>query len=215
MLFRRLKLIIFILCVIPLLNGCRVVFVEESKDDQFAHNPDKEITLDTNVQLYRNKLLIRGESNLPVGATLEFHLKPYQDDVNTLQLEQYAIEPRNKISASGTSKIGKNEKIESIYLSRPDESKRYRLEVVFDPRNQPKEVQEKFGTIGELIVYSKGITSVDEESDKVTVIKKVVNINKVVELNGIGAKLSLTSLKELKEAKPLERLKLTTSSINY
>ncbi len=211
MLFRRLKLVIFILCVIPLLNGCRVVWVEESKDEKFEHNTDKEITLDTKVQLYRNKLLIRSESNLPVGATLEFHLKPYQDDVDTLKFEDYAVEPQNKVSSSGTSKIRKDGKMESIFVSRPDEGKRYRLEVVFDPRNQPKDVQERFGTLGELMVFSKGVTTVVDDTEKVTVIKKVVNINYVDGPNGMGSKLSLVSLKELKEANILEKLQLTTS----
>ncbi|MGD6803925.1 hypothetical protein FZC79_22565 [Rossellomorea vietnamensis] len=205
-------MIIFILCVIPLLNGCRVVWVDESKDEKFEHNPDKEITLDTNVKLYRNKLLIRSESNLPVGTTLEFHLKPYQDDVDTIKFENYDLEPQDEVSASGTSKIREDGKMESIFVSRPDEGKRYRLEVVFDPRNQSKDVQERFGTRGELMVFSKGVTTVAEGSEKVTIIKKVVNIKKVGEPNGIGAKLSLASLKELKEANFLEKIQLTTSS---
>jgi hypothetical protein len=213
MLIRRLKLVIFIVCVIPLLNGCRVVWFEESKDEKLEHNPDKEITLDTDVQLYRNKLLIRSESNLPVGATLEFQLKPYQDDVDTIKFENYDLEPQDKVSASGTSKIiSKDGKMESMFVSRPDEGKRYRLEVVFDPRNQSKDIQERFGTLGELMVFSKGVTTVVEGSEKVTVIKKVVNINKVDGPGGFRAKLSLASLKELKEADFLEKLQLTTSS---
>lgn len=196
MLVRRLKLLIFILCVIPLLNGCRVVWFEESKDEEFDYNPDKEITIDSKVQIYRNKLMIRGESNLPEGAILEFNLKPYQEEATAFQVETYAVEPEDKISASGTSKIGEGGTIEGTFVKRPDDTKRYRLEVVFDPRKQTENIQQSYGPLGESIALSDGIISLTDQSIKVTVIKKYVNLLKSEEPNGMMANLNFTSLKK-------------------
>jgi hypothetical protein len=205
----RLYLVFLILCLTPLLNGCRIVIMDDTTDELFKLNSDKELILETNVHVYRNKLLIRGESTLPAGAKVEFLLKPYHDDLPVLKLENYAVEPKDETIESGTTEVGKDGNLDSLFISRPDETKRYRLEVVFDPRKQGKEIQKKYGAAGESLPSIEGKITVTGKSGKVAMIQKVININKLGEPNGLMARLRLASLKELRKANFAEKLELT------
>ncbi|MCA1054139.1 hypothetical protein LCM10_04000 [Rossellomorea aquimaris] len=202
-----MKWIVCLILMIPLLSGCRVILFDENSHELFK--PEEAVTLEAFVQIYRNKLLLRGESNLPEGAIVEFRLNPYRDDASSLNIENYKAETLEQIADSAISKVGRDGKLASIYLQRPDESKRYRLEAVFDPRRQDEEVQESFGAAGERLPPSSGRVTVLEQKDKTFQIQKVININKVDEPNGLMAKMRLAPLKELRGANFVEKLELT------
>ncbi|XXM72471.1 hypothetical protein ACQ0QQ_00800 [Lysinibacillus sphaericus] len=183
--------------------------MEKIPDESLKLNTKEELVFETYVHIYRNRLLIRGESNLPAGASVELNLRPYPDDSPLLKLENYAIEPEDKIAVSGIMKVGKDGEVESLFISRPDETKRYRLEAVFDPRKQNEDIQEKYGASGESLPVGSGMISVIDNKRKVSMIQKVININSIDQPNGIMSNLRLASLKELKEANFAEKLALT------
>ncbi|MDX8342182.1 hypothetical protein [Rossellomorea sp. YZS02] len=196
----RRKWIIVILCFIPLIAGCRVILVDESKDksevEQIVQKPNEELKLDAKAQLFKKSLLIRGETTLPKGAVVDVQLKPYPDDATSLQIIRTAVEPLDTIASSGSVKVKKDGTMESITIPRPSENQRYRLEIVLDPRKQNKDVQEILGPLGENLTTSSGSTPLTEESKDITTIKKYANIMKREEPDGFMAKLDLVPFEQ-------------------
>ncbi len=196
----RRKWIIVMLCVIPMIAGCRVILVDESKEksevEQVVEKPSEALKLDAKAQLFKKSLLIRGETTLPKGAVVDVQLKPYPDDATSLQIIRTAVEPLDTIASSGTMKVKKDGTMESITMPRPSENKRYRLEIVFDPRKQNEDVQEILGSLGENLTTSIGSTPLTEESKDITTIKKYANIMKREEPDGFMAKLDLVPFEQ-------------------
>ncbi|CAN7286989.1 hypothetical protein [Rossellomorea sp. LjRoot5] len=194
----RYKRIILILCLFPLLNGCRVIVFDESKEEQkvekIIQSPSENWKLDAKVQVFKKSLLIRSETTLPKGAIVDVQLKPYPDDATSLQIIRTAVEPLDTVASSGTVKVKKDGTIESITIPRPDENKRYRLEIILDPRKQDEDVQEAIGPFGEKLSNSDGNISITEKSQDITFLKKFANIMKREEPDGFMAKINLVAL---------------------
>jgi hypothetical protein len=197
---RLRKWIIVMLCVIPMMSGCRVIVVEDSKKknevEQVVQKPSEALKLDAKVQVFKKSLLIRGETTLPKGSVVDVQLKPYPDDATSLQIIRNSIEPLDTVTSSETVKVKKDGAIESISIPRPDENKRYRLEIVLDPRKQSEVVQEALGPLGENLSNSDGNVSITEKSQDITFLKKYANIMKREEPDGFMAKINLVSLDE-------------------
>lgn len=196
----RRKWVMVMLCVLPMIAGCRVILVDESKEksevEQVVQRPSEALKLDAKVQLFKKSLLIRGETTLPKGAIVDVQLKPYPDDATSLQIIRNAIEPLDTVASSGIVKVKKDGTIESITIPRPDENKRYRLEIVLDPRNQNEDVTKSLGPLGENLSNSDGNVSITEKSQDITFLKKYANIMKREEPDGFMAKLDLVALEE-------------------
>ncbi|MCA0147271.1 hypothetical protein LCD52_00560 [Rossellomorea vietnamensis] len=196
----RRKWIIAMLCVMPVMAGCRVIVVDESKEKsevkQVVHKSSEALKLDAKVQVFKKSLLIRSETTLPKGAIVDVQLKPYPDDATSLQIIRTAVEPLDTVASSGTVKVKKDGIIESITIPRPDENKRYRLEILVDPRKQNEDVQEALGPLGENLSNSEGNVSITEKSQDITFLKKYANIMKREEPDGFMAKLDLVALDE-------------------
>ncbi|MBW3111686.1 hypothetical protein KYJ26_07590 [Bacillus sp. MCCB 382] len=196
----RRKWVMAMLCVIPLIAGCRVIVVDESKEtskvEQVVQKPSEALKLDAKAQLFKKSLLIRGETTLPEGAIIDVQLKPYPDDATSLQIIRTVVEPLDTIASSGTVKVKKDGTMESITIPRPSENKRYRLEIVLDPRKQNEDVQEILGPLGENLTTSSGSTPLTEESKDITTIKKYANIMKREEPDGFMAKLDLVAFEQ-------------------
>ena len=196
----RYKQIIIILCLLPLLNGCRVIVFDEKKEERkaekFVHNPNNEVQVNATVQLFKKKLLVRGETTLPKGTVIDVQLKPYPESATSLQIVRNTVDPLDSVAASGIIKVKKDGTLESITVTRPGEDKRYRLEIVLDPRKQNKDVQTVLGPLGENIGNSDGHVSVTQETEEITLIKKFANIMKREEPDGFMSKIDLTALKE-------------------
>ncbi len=194
------KWVIAMLCVLPMIAGCRVILVDESKEksevEQVVQMHGEALKLDATVQLFKKSLLLRGETTLPKGAVVGVQLKPYPDDATSLQIIRNAIEPLNTVASSGTVRVKKDGTIESITIPRPDENKRYRLEIFIDPRKQDENVQEALGPHGENLSNSDGNVSITEKSQDNTFLKKYANIMKREEPDGFMAKINLVALDE-------------------
>ncbi|OXS59604.1 hypothetical protein B1B00_11810 [Bacillus sp. DSM 27956] len=188
------------LCVLPMIAGCRVILVDESKEksevEQVVQRPSEALKLDSKVQLFKKSLLIRGETTLPKGAVMDVQLKPYPNDATSLQIIRNAIEPLDTVASSGIVKVKKDGTIESITIPRPDENKRYRLEIVLDPRKQNEDVTKSLGPLGENLSNSDGKVSITEKSQDITFLKKYANIMKREEPDGFMAKINLVALDE-------------------
>lgn len=196
----RRKWVLVMLCVLPMIAGCRVILVDESKEksevEQVVQRPSEALKLDAKVQLFKKSLLIRGETTLPKGAVMDVQLKPYPNDATSLQIIRNAIEPLDTVASSGIVKVKKDGTIESITIPRPDENKRYRLEIVLDPRKQNEDVQEDLGPLGKNLSNSDGNVSITEKSQDITFLKKYANIMKREEPDGFMAKINLVALDE-------------------
>ena len=199
----RYKRIILILCLLPLLNGCRVIVFDESKEKQkvekVVQNPSENWKMDAKVQLFKKSLLIRGETTLPKGSIVDVHLNPYPDDATSLQIIRTAVEPLDTVASSGTVKVKKDGTIESITIPRPSENKRYRLEIILDPSKQKEDIQKILGSLGENLSNSDGSVTLTNESENITTIKKYANIMKREEPDGFMAKLDLVAFDHLDE----------------
>ncbi|UXH44087.1 hypothetical protein N5C46_21025 [Rossellomorea vietnamensis] len=169
---------------------------EKSEVEQVVQRPSEALKLDAKVQLFKKSLLIRGETTLPKGAVMDVQLKPYPNDATSLQIIRNAIEPLDTVASSGIVKVKKDGTIESITIPRPDENKRYRLEIVLDPRKQNEDVQEDLGPLGKNLSNSDGNVSITEKSQDITFLKKYANIMKREEPDGFMAKINLVALDE-------------------
>jgi hypothetical protein len=145
------------------LTGCRVVLDDKTLDEEKAPEIANEIakgnegiTLNSFVQYDPNRLIIRGQTNLPQGTVLQAGLQEFpggveHDDVingKIEPLEEYALEEEGEVDEDSSF---------LIVLKRLDTSKRYQVSLRFSPEIQPPEVQEKFGASGEMIGSSEGV----------------------------------------------------------
>ncbi|WP_456272946.1 hypothetical protein [Bacillus sp. AK031] len=167
--------LITVLLVLALLTGCRVVLVDktlqaEEKAPEIAEG-NEVIALDGNVQYDPNRLIIRGQTNLPQGTVLQSGLQEFpggveHDDVlagKVEPVEEYTLEEQGEVNEDGSF---------LIVLNRQDTSKRYQVSLRFSPEIQPAEVQGKYGEFGERIGSSDGVYKYEVNGTPVTGIAK-------------------------------------------
>ncbi|EDL65438.1 hypothetical protein [Bacillus sp. SG-1] len=158
MLKKTIKLVLF-LFVLLLLTACRVVWVDETleqkKSPEVARGKET-ILLEATVQYNRNRLVIRGQTNLPEGAVIHSGVKQYPDGAEQLDVINGVIEPLDEYILEKTSETSEDGSF-LIVLERPDTEKQYQLSVRFLPELQPAAIQNTYGKTGENIGSSEGV----------------------------------------------------------
>ncbi|PFA63259.1 hypothetical protein CN378_19785 [Bacillus sp. AFS015802] len=165
-----------IICL-TLLTGCRVILTQEAAEEK----PIKPqiVKIDATVNLKSQKIIVRGNTTLPPGTSLELRLKPYSDSATREEIEPYSIDPEDTVMASAGAKVMEDGSIELTVLKRPDPAKRYRLDLLFRPDRQPDDVK-----LRENIEDSEGFASLQVDGETVTGLLMHVNIFKEDELFG-------------------------------
>jgi hypothetical protein len=162
-----------------ILSGCRIEWAAEPelKANQSA---GKVVKLDGRVNLSSKELIIEGKTNLPKNAVIYASIKEYGDLSSKYgTIIRWQAEASPDITAEGTGKVDKDGNY-TITLPRKDPSKRYLLEVLFNPALQPLKIQEIYGLEGENMKLVAGMTKVDT----VTVVSRVAPIVSITDPNG-------------------------------
>ncbi|WP_409252366.1 hypothetical protein V1502_20105 [Bacillus sp. SCS-153A] len=167
MLKKAVKLLTSVIVLI-LLTACRVVWVDETLEKQKSPEIAKgkeTITLEATVQYNRNRLVIRGQTNLPEGAVIHSGVKQYPDNEEYLDVINGVVEPLDEYILEETGETSDDGSF-LIVLERPDTEKQYQLSVRFLPELQPDAIRSKYGKAGENIGSSEGVY--EYETDGVT-----------------------------------------------
>ncbi|MBH9967233.1 hypothetical protein [[Bacillus] enclensis] len=174
----KLAFILLIMSTL-LLAGCRIEW-DAAPEVKTKQNTGKLVKLDGKVNLKSNELIIEGKSNLPKNSVIYASIKEYGDLSSKYgAIIHWQAEASAEITAEGTGKVDKDGNY-SITLPRKDPSKRYLLEVLFNPALQPLKIQEIYGINGENMKLIVGMTKVDN----VTVVSRVVPILSITDPNG-------------------------------
>jgi hypothetical protein len=171
----------FILLIIStlLLAGCRIEW-DATPAVKTKQNTGKLVKLEGKVNLKSTELIIEGTSNLPKNSIIYASIKEYGDLSSKYgTIIHWQAEASAKIIAEGTGKVDKGGNY-SITLPRKDPSKRYLMEVLFNPALQPLNIQEIYGMNGEKMKLVDGMTKVDD----VRVLSRVVPIVSITDPNG-------------------------------
>ncbi|MCA1055952.1 hypothetical protein LCM10_13220 [Rossellomorea aquimaris] len=178
----RLVCILFITSVL-FLSGCRVDWNAEP-ELKSKQNTGKVVKLDGKVNLKSTELIIEGTSNLPKDTVIYASIKEYGDLSSKYgTIIRWQAEASAEVAAEGTGTVDKDGNY-SITLPRNDPSKRYLLEVMFNPKLQPKKFQEIYGITGENLAIVMGMTKISYNGDTVTVITRVAPIVSITDPNG-------------------------------
>jgi hypothetical protein len=162
-----------------ILSGCRIEWAAEP-ELKANQNTGKLVKLDGKVNLKSTELVIEGTTNLPKNSVIYASIKEYGDLSSKYgTIIHWQAEASTEITAEGTGAIDKEGNY-SITLPRKDPSKRYLLEVLFNPALQPLKIQEIYGLKGENIKLAVGMTKVDT----VTVVSRVAPIVSITDPNG-------------------------------
>jgi hypothetical protein len=164
--------------LLSLLSGCRVIFKEEASVNEKQVKPQK-VMLNASVTLKSQKIIIRGDSSLPSGSVLYVMLKPYDENAPLEEIEPYQVEPDDIAVASAIAKVDKEGSIELTVLKRPDPSQRYRLDLMFIPDKQPKDIK-----LGENLKNNESYTKIHENGKTLSGLLMYVNIFKEDEFFG-------------------------------
>ncbi|OIU69613.1 hypothetical protein [Rossellomorea aquimaris] len=146
------------LSLLFILSGCRVVLVDETLEQAEAEPEPKgkePISLQSKVQFSTNKLVFRGETDLPKGAVIEASLTEYPETVTLQQVMNAEAEPLAETKVSETGEIGEDGTF-LIVMKRSDPQKRYQVSVQFRPELQPQAVKDLYGETGEYIGGGEG-----------------------------------------------------------
>jgi hypothetical protein len=146
------------LSLLFLLSGCRVVLVDETLKQAEAEPEPKgkePISLQSKVQFKNNKLVFRGQTDLPEGAVIEASLTEYPDTATLQQVMNAEVEPAMETKVSETGKVADDGTF-LIVMKRSDPQKRYQVSVQFRPELQPQPVKDRYGETGENIGVSEG-----------------------------------------------------------
>ena len=156
---------LLLLSVMVLLAGCRVVWVDETLDQKKSPEVAKgkeTIILEATVQYNRNRLVIRGQTNLPEGAVIYAGVKQYPDDAEQLDVINGVIEPHDGYILEEQGETSEDGSF-LIVLERPDTEKQYQLSVQFLPELQPENIQSTYGKTGENIGSSEGVYEYEKD----------------------------------------------------
>ncbi|XXM70845.1 hypothetical protein ACQ0QQ_14125 [Lysinibacillus sphaericus] len=166
--YRRLTVVA--LSLLFLLAGCRVVLVDETLE-QAKSEPEPKgkepISLQGNVQFNKNKLVFRGETDLPEGGVIEASLTEYPDTATLQQVMNAEAEPAAETKISETGEVGKDGTF-LIVMKRSDPQKRYQVSVQFRPELQPPAVKDQYGEKGENIGGGEGVFNYELDQSKMT-----------------------------------------------
>lgn len=167
MLMNTVKLMIALIALL-LLTACRVVWVDETLEQKKSPEVAKgkeTILLEATVQYNRNRLVIRGQTNLTEGAVIHSGVKQYPDDAEHLDVINGVVEPLDGYILEETGETSEDGSF-LIVLDRPDTEKQYQLSVRFLPELQPDAIRSKYGKAGENIGSSEGVY--EYETDGIT-----------------------------------------------
>ncbi|RBP03393.1 hypothetical protein [Rossellomorea aquimaris] len=165
--------------LLGLLTGCRVVFTEEASLKEEKPVKPQKVMLNASVTLKSQKIIIRGDSSLPSGSVLYVMLKPYDENATREEIEPYLVEPDDVAVTSEVAKVDKEGSIELTVLKRPDPSQRYRLDLMFIPDKQPKDIK-----LGENLKNNESYTKIQENGKTLSGLLLHVNIFKEDEFFG-------------------------------
>ncbi|OIU70408.1 hypothetical protein [Rossellomorea aquimaris] len=171
----------FILLIMStlLLAGCRIEW-DATPAVKTKQNTGKLVKLDGKVNLKSTELIIEGTTNLPKNSIIYASIKEYGDLSSKYgAIIHWQAEASAEITAEGTGKVDKDGNY-TITVPRKDPSKRYLMEVLFNPALQPLNIQEIYGLNGENMKLITGMTKVDD----VTVVSRVVPIVSITDPNG-------------------------------
>ncbi len=158
------------LSLLFLLSGCRVVLVDETLGQAEAEPEPKgkePISLQSKVQFSTNKLVFRGETDLPEGAVIEASLTEYPETVTLQQVMNAEAEPLAETKVSETGEVGKDGTF-LIVMKRSDPQKRYQVSVQFRPELQPPAVKDQYGEKGENIGGGEGVFNYELDQSEMT-----------------------------------------------
>ncbi|MGM0842904.1 MAG: hypothetical protein ACQEWE_19385 [Bacillota bacterium] len=165
--------------LLSLLSGCRIVFTEEASVKEEKPVKPQKVMLNATVTLKSQKIIIRGDSSLPPGSVLYVMLKPYDETAPREEIEPYQVEPDDVAVTSAVAKVDKEGSIELTVLKRPDPSQRYRLDLMFIPDKQPKDIK-----LGENLKNNESYTNIQENGKTLSGLLLHVNIFKEDEFFG-------------------------------
>jgi hypothetical protein len=166
-----------------LLSGCRIDWAAEPKL-KANQNAGKVVKLDGKVNLKSLELVIEGTTNLPKNAVIYASIKEYGDLSSKYgSIIRWQAEASTEITAEGMGTVDKNGNY-AITLPRKDHSKRYLLEVMFNPKLQPLKIQEIYGIEGENMALVNGMSKIDVRGETVTVLTRVAPIVSITDPNG-------------------------------
>ncbi|MGG4547740.1 hypothetical protein ABER02_08105 [Rossellomorea marisflavi] len=177
-----LVLTILILCMLPILSGCRVVAFEGLKENEpkKKESTAKEVMVDfnPNLVLLGPKMVVRGETSLPEGTVVTVQIKPFSDSVGYLSIVNEGAEPLDEIKDGKDVKVEKTREFGPVAFPRAasEQDKRFRIEALIDPRKQPEEVRNLLGSNGEHIKDSRGMKTVEDEDAEVVMIRKYADV---------------------------------------
>ncbi|WGG46879.1 hypothetical protein [Rossellomorea sp. DA94] len=163
------------LVLLSLLSSCRISFTA-AKENQ-PHKP-QNIMMDASVSFKPHQIIIRGDTDLPQGSVLYIMLKPYDETVSLEEIQTYQVEPED-IALASTAKVGKEGSIELTVLKWPDPNKRYRLDLMFIPDNQPEDIK-----LGENLITNEDYIEISENGKTLTGLLLYVNVLKEDEVIG-------------------------------
>ncbi|MFL8936200.1 hypothetical protein ACKA06_05305 [Rossellomorea oryzaecorticis] len=158
------------LSLLFLLSGCRVVLVDETLKQAEAEPEPKgkePISLQSKVQFSKDKLVFRGETDLPQGAVIEASLTEYPDTVTLLQVMNAEAEPVAETKVSETGETGEDGTF-LIVMKRSDPQKRYQVSIQFRPELQPTAVKDQYGEKGENIGGGEGVFNYELDQSEMT-----------------------------------------------
>lgn len=173
---RRFRVAVTLMILSALfLSGCRIEWAAEP-ELKANQNAGKVVKLDGKVNLKSEELVIEGTSNLPKNSVIYASIKEYGDLSSKYgTIIHWQAEASTEITAEGTGTVDKEGNY-SITLPRKDPSKRYLLEVMFNPMLQPLKIQEIYGVNGENMALVMGMIKINYEGEMVPVITRVAPI---------------------------------------
>lgn len=192
--FNMFFLWLILILITILISGCRVILFSEDSTPIIKEIGKQSVDLDATAFVRTGSILIRGETTFPPGTEFNVELSPYPEDASAFQVELFSVEPLKENTVSSTMTVNEAGEMEGIVIDRPDFNTRYRVQILFDPASQTKEVLKKLGSNGENMEMIAGVEQL-ENSEKF-VYRKYVNIMRRDEPDGFEAKLHFKPMRK-------------------
>ncbi|MCM2587854.1 hypothetical protein NDQ53_00880 [Rossellomorea marisflavi] len=177
-----LVLTILILCMLPILAGCKLVAFEgvKEKEPKKKETTAKGVMVDfnPNLVLLGPKMVVRGETSLPEGTVVTVQIKPFSDSDDYLRIVNSGAEPLDEIKGEEDVKVEETKEFGPVAFPRAvsEQDKRFRIEAFVDPRKQPEEIQKLLGSNGEHIKDSLGMKTVEDGDAEVVILRKYTDV---------------------------------------
>lgn len=180
---KRPILTILILCILPILAGCRVVAFEGLKEEGTKRQEEAKhsvvmVDFAPTLVLLGPQIIVRGEVSLPAGTVVTVQIKPFSDQDDYLSIVNEHAKPLDEVLMEGEIAVDENGEFGPVVFKRevPNPDKRFRIEASIDPGMQSQDVQELLGSAGENIADSSGTVSLTEGDKEVVLIRKYTDV---------------------------------------